>query len=250
MEQELSLEAGNGERIRGHFYDTGDGAVGIYVHGLFADGDGTKSMHLWERAKSSGRSWLRFDQRGQGRSDGAQERFRLSRAAEDLQCVLRFIGNRPALLVGSSMGAWVSAHAALDPDSGIDALVLLAPAFNFIDSIYDSMEEDERRQWRQRSRHVFSTPYEPYEFSLDYEVVQDAREYDLYARRVSYSCPVVILHGEDDEIVPVDVSHRFVEHALSPTSLEILPGADHRLSDHEGRIVEVVDELWRQMEQR
>ncbi len=244
IDESFEIDPGNGERVRGRFRNTGRGPVGVYVHGLLSDGDGTKSMHLWESAIRQNRSWLRFDQRGQGRSDGTFDDFRISRVVEDLRCVLDHVGDRPTILVGSSLGGWIAAHAGLTGLHRIAAMVLIAPAINFVEGIWNSLSAEERSEWQSGGRRYFPSPYEDDGFALDFETVEDAREFDIYRGRVRYDCPVTVLHGACDDTVPVEVSANYQARTESEVRLDVIPGADHRLSGHCQTIQDCVDSMW------
>ena len=45
------------------------------------------------------------------------------------------------------------------------------------------------------------------------------------------SCPVFILHGDRDDVVPVEEAHELYGYLPGSKRLSILQGADHRLSD-------------------
>ena len=243
-ESSFELDAGNGEHVRGRFWNTNQGPVGLFVHGLLSDGDGTKSMHLWESARQKNRSWLRFDQRGQGRSDGTFDDFRISRVVEDLRCVLDFVCDQPTVIVGSSLGGWVAAHAGLTGRHNIVGLVLIAPAFNFVETIYRSLSVEDQKSWEAEGRRFFPSPYEEDGFALDFDTVIDARRFDLYRNPIEFDHPVVILHGELDDVVPVAVSEKFQASSKSDVLLEVIPEGDHRLSGHAETIQRHVDAIW------
>ncbi len=240
----FEINTNSGECLRGYYSDSGSGPVGIYVHGFMSNADGTKSMYLWENAKRNGRSWLRYDQRGQGRSDGTFEQFRISRVMEDMNCVLEFIGNRPTILVGSSMGGWISAYAALSGKHNVAGLVLIAPAINFIEMIYESFDVEQKLKWDADGKYWFPSDYEEEGFSLDFATIEDARKFDIYHKDVKFDCPVTLLHGELDEVVPLSVSEKLVHASSTDIEMEIVAKGNHRLSDHTDRVQQAVDSIW------
>ena len=245
MNKSFSIDVSGGEHVRGAIVDTGRGAVGVFVHGLLSNAMGEKSTSLWEHAKQQNRSWVRFDQRGQGESDGSHRQFRVSRVYVDLLHVLEFIGrSRPKFLVGSSLGGWVSACVARREELNVQGMLLLAPAFNFVEEIYQWLAPAEREIWQQTGRYTLPTPYDEDGFSLAYQVVEDARQFDVFANPVDYPFPVTILHGENDEVVPLELSERFVQHASSKVDLNVIPGGDHRLTSEIQTIIGTVDKNW------
>ncbi|MDX2478344.1 MAG: hypothetical protein QNL05_13395, partial [Gammaproteobacteria bacterium] len=62
-EQPFLLNAAEGQQIRGYFHDTGNGPVGIYLHGFRSHCNGEKAIEIARHAIALDRSWLRFDLR-------------------------------------------------------------------------------------------------------------------------------------------------------------------------------------------
>jgi fermentation-respiration switch protein FrsA (DUF1100 family) len=51
--------------------------------------------------------------------------------------------------------------------------------------------------------------------------------YDNLGKIAQLQVPVLIIHGEEDEIIPVDMSRRLYAAAVEPKDLYIIPGAHH-----------------------
>lgn len=244
--QSFSIQAQDGQSVRGVYRDTGKGAVGIFLHGLLSDAEGDKSMSLWHQAESSNRSWIRFDMRAHGKSDGSFDQFNISRALEDTKLVMGMFPDRPKILVGSSMGGWVAAQLAADSSLNITGVVLIAPAFSFITQLFASLDPAQQQQWANQGSWAFESDSMDEGFTLSYASVLDAKQYDLLNQAIEYECPVRILHGRLDDVVPADQSIIFANGLSGNTDIEvkILPEADHRLSGHVEQILQKVDEIW------
>jgi alpha-beta hydrolase superfamily lysophospholipase len=61
------------------------------------------------------------------------------------------------------------------------------------------------------------------------EVEQRRAELDLLAAAAARGAPWLIVHGGEDESVPVAEAHRLAAHAGGPKELLVLPGAHHTL---------------------
>ncbi len=240
----FSIKASDGQSIRGFYRDTGEGPVGVFLHGLLSDCEGSKSMNLWDQAVQKHRSWVRFDMRGHGQSDGKFEEFKIARAIEDLKLVLSQFPNRKKVLVGSSMGGWTAAQAALDDSLNIGGLVLLAPAFGFIHRIFDSLEPAEQKDWKDNQIKQFESPVMEDDIWISYAAVSDSRLHDNFTNSVHYNHPVHIIHGKLDDVVPVEQSIAFKKHASSEIQLTIIEDGDHRLTDKIDWITQAVDKVW------
>ncbi len=243
-ENSFELGATDGQIIRGVYRDTGEGAVGAFLHGLLSDAEGDKSMQLWHEAEKRNRSWIRFDMRAHGKSDGIFTEFMISRAVEDAKQVLGQFPNRPKVLVGSSMGGWVAAETALDPKLNVQALVLIAPAFNFTKQIYESLCANDQDKWEKDGFMTFGSSDIEDGFTLQYEAVADGHNFDHFSKPFRFDYPIRIIHGDLDDVVPPEQSLQFQRHVGPQAELIELPKADHRLTGHIDYIIKAVNEVW------
>jgi pimeloyl-ACP methyl ester carboxylesterase len=241
-EAALRIPGVGGVNLHGCLAERG-GAFGIFVHGFRSDASGTKSLTFANHALRRGYSWLRADLRGHGRSEGGFEDFRLSALLGDLLAFLDRFPVRPTALIGSSMGGWLATLAA-ERRPQVRALILLAPAFNFIQDQLGRLPEAELAAWKRNGRRRFSDDAGA-DYELDYAVLEDAQPFDCLHRAVSLSCPVHILHGARDDVVPVSVSQAFARACRAPkfTLMEI-PDGDHRLHAALPLACAALDALW------
>ena len=93
----------------------------VYLHGMSSTRSSEKSDALYERARSRGRAFARFDFRGHGDSSGSMTDLTLTELIEDTTTVLRHMG--PCLLVGSSLGGHRHNNFRVDKFTGVDAKV-------------------------------------------------------------------------------------------------------------------------------
>jgi abhydrolase domain-containing protein 10 len=232
--------------LRGFLHDTGSGPLGIFVHGFASSCDGTKSVALARHAAARGYSWLRFDLGAHGASDGAFRQFRLSAMLADLDSVLDHIAPRPVVLVGSSMGGWLAVLAALRRPAQIRGLLLIAPAFNFIQQHFGALPAAERAAWAAAGVRAFKSDYEDKQYELDYAVLEDAAALEIKGS-LAFSCPLSIVHGEQDEAVPLAQSVDFLTRVSAPaTRFHPVARGDHRLAQALPLLCQEVDALWQE----
>lgn len=249
-EQEWQL-ALNGDCLRG-FRRAGTGSrVGLFVHGFRSHCDGEKSRALSHMAGLREFGWLRFDQRGCGESGGHFRRFTLSGAVDDLHRVLAALGEPPCILVGSSLGGLIAIHVAASGRHQIDGLVLVAPALHFAEHFIDEqLRPAELERWRGRGYRWFPDLYEGGCYRLDYSFCVDAQRYR--SPPGTLPCPVRVLHGTHDELLPWRESREWLEALGCPggavgKGLEIIEGGDHRLSGWTEPITRQTETLWNEV---
>jgi len=157
-ERPFSLDPAPGCRLRGNILDFGTEPVGVFLHGFRSDSRGEKAESLLRHAKSRRYSWVRFDFSGHGRSDGVLSEFSITDALRDVSAVLEMFAPRPAILVGSSLGGWLAELAAQRTPDRVKAMLLIAPAFNFMQNFLAGLDTGKLNRWRRDGIQDFTDP--------------------------------------------------------------------------------------------
>ncbi len=247
-EREISLSQTDGKCIRGYFYDTGKGPVGIYLHGFRSQCNGEKALKIAQHAISRNRSWLRFDLRGHGISDGELKDQVISTGLSDLLLVMDSIVNRPLVLHGSSMGGWISILATRLRKPRVSGMMLIAPAFNFVQNNLSTLPLALREQWQKETYMTFPDAYGREPYSLRYDIMQDAEQHDVLNTDISIDIPIHIVHGDNDPIIPIANTEKFIRRAQLPKlTFEVVPNGDHRLTDYIPLIISHIDAVWQEL---
>lgn len=235
----------DGTVLRGVFSDPGaKGPVGIFLHGFRSTWSGRKGQAVWAHAHTQGYSWLSFDLRGHGSSDGDLADLRISVLRQDLEAILAWLHPRPVLLVGSSLGGWLAALVARRCPVQVGGLVLIAPAFNFLQQIFATLPEAELAHWARTGSRHFADPYSDQSYLLGYDLLADAEREALHPP-LALSCPVAIVHGTEDEVVPARQSEDFMAGLSAPRKdLIWIPDGDHRLHEGIAPVLQQIDRYW------
>jgi hypothetical protein len=221
-----------GEELVGVLHGAPQTCVAVSCHGLFSSKDGDKHRALAESLTTLGVSCFRFDFAGCGNSGGRIEETTLSRRVDDLDDVLAHLdplGTKQFVVFGSSMGGTVALLTAAR-DERIIALATLA-------AVAHPGELIERGRARSLVR---GRPLAPDgSFETDTGVVRpallaDAREHNVLGSVAVILAPLLVVHGEADEVVPVSDAHDIASHARR-AQLEVVLGADHAFTRAEHR---------------
>ncbi len=200
----VSLRTEDGLRLAAWFVPARDGAAKWTV--LFFSGNGgNRALRAPLAAALSdiGCSTLLTDYRGYGGNPGSPTERGL---ALDARAARRYLDGRsdvdPGRIAyfGESLGSGVAVTLAVDRPPA--ALILRSP--------YTSMVDVGR----------FHYPVLPVRWLL-----QD--RYESISRIARIRCPLLVIAGARDSIVPVDLSRRLFAAAGEPKRLVIVPGADH-----------------------
>ncbi|WP_205661104.1 alpha/beta hydrolase [Amycolatopsis vastitatis] len=77
--------------------------------------------------------------------------------------------------------------------------------------------------WSSRRRGYFDTGGT----RMSPALAEDIARLDVYGRSAGYGGPVRIIHGDKDDIAPVEYARRYLEHYAGNAELEVVAGADH-----------------------
>ena len=158
-------------------------------------------------------------------SDGSTLEMSLFTKQADLEAVIEmiqgldYVDSSNLFLMGTSQGGAVSAITAAKHVDEIRGLVLLYHAFVLVDNAnerYQSPEDIPDTQffmWMDVGRAYF----------------EPLLGYDIYADIEAYDKDVLILHGDEDSIVPLSYSEHAAE-VYPSAQLEVLQGAGHGFS--------------------
>jgi alpha-beta hydrolase superfamily lysophospholipase len=209
----------NGLKIYGNIHFPKDCPAPLIIcsHGLFSSKESSKFIALTNSLAARGFVSVRYDHRGCGISEGSIQETTVSDRLQDLYTVCNRMKRHPAVdgalgLMGSSMGGYITLLAA--------------------------------RQLETRAIAIWSTPFtisrkKKIESDGSYPALNDAFYEDLNRHQLQGplggGSAVLVVHGQNDELVPVWHATNIYGALNAPKVLELMPGADHSFSDETDR---------------
>ncbi len=223
------LTTAQGRRIA-YVMTRGQGLPIVFLSGFMSDMEGTKAVFLEKWAAAQGRPFLRFDYSGTGVSDGAFEDGTIGRWFEDARAAIALFDGQ-VILVGSSMGGWISLLLARACPEKIAGLVTIAAAPDFTeDSMWAGFDATQRRALIDEGKVMLPSGYgDPYPVTR--KLIEDGRQHLVLRRPLSLPFAVRMLQGTKDAEVSQDVALKILHHAeAADMRLTLVKGADHRFS--------------------
>jgi hypothetical protein len=192
----------------------------IYLHGFASGPVSLKSVYLRDRFAAQNLALLIPDL-----NQGDFFNLTLTRQLQQVEALLP-VNNQPVTLIGSSFGGLTAAWLA-QRNFQVERLVLLAPAFEFFDYWQAQLGAAELQTWqRSGSREIYHYAYDRM-LPLSYRFVEDLAQYsDTDLQR---SLDTLILHGRNDEVIPLRASQEFA--AQRPWVKLIELDSDHSLNN-------------------
>jgi pimeloyl-ACP methyl ester carboxylesterase len=203
----------------------------VFLPGFRSDMTGEKATELATFCAERGQAMLRFDYSGHGASGGRFEAGTIGRWTDDALVMIDQRTAGPLVLVGSSMGGWIALLAALARPDRVAALIGIAAAPDFTETLICSALSVEERATLMRD----GVLYRPSQYGEPYPItralIEDGRTRLLLRAPIALDCPIRLLHGQQDPDVPWEMSLRIAERVTSQDVQVILvKDGSHRLS--------------------
>jgi fermentation-respiration switch protein FrsA (DUF1100 family) len=198
-----------------------------------------KHIALSQRLADRDIASLRFDFTSRYESEGPIEEMTYGQGVADLRAAVGFareaLGPLPLGLHGSSMGgAIVLLYAA--GHGGVDAIATIAAVGSPGPLWKDWLGPEGMARWEREGWTAFEEQRIPWSF------YRDAASRDAIAAASQIRCPLLVVHGDADQIVPVEQAVAIHAAAAGPKRIVLIPGGGHRF-DQPGELERMLREV-------
>ena len=246
-----------------YFKDWGSGQPIVFSHGWPLSSDSWEAQMLFLASK--GYRCVAHDRRGHGRSSQPWNGNDMDTYADDLATVMEKLDLKNAVLVGFSTGGgevarYIGRHGTKRVAKA--ALVAAVPPLMLKNAsnpgglpmdVFDGLRAASIANRSQLYRDVASGPFFGFNrpgakasqgmidsFWLQgmqaghkntYDCIKAFSETDCTEDLKKFDVPTLIVHGDDDQIVPIDAAGRASAKIVRNAMLKVYPGAPHGLAD-------------------
>ena len=201
----------------------------VFISGYGADMQGAKAAYIFELARKTKTNCLIFEHFGHGTSSGSLLEGTIGRWKEDAIALLDEFTKGPQILVGSSLGGWLMLLMASKRPERIQGMIGIASAPDFTNIYWDSMTQDQREVLMNKG-HVDIFQWGSNR-TITRNLIEDGRNHFVMGNTLHYPCPVILLHGQKDEIIPWESSQKLLEQIDAPfVSFTLIKNGDHGLA--------------------
>lgn len=217
----------------------------ILCHGFSTSKEGRTYVRLEEILNDSGISTFRFDFFGHGESEGKFEEITTFEAVDDIQNAINFLkesGYKEIGLVGSSFGGMASIIAA-SKSNALYVLALKSPVSDYTALIHSRVGEQDIKNWKEKGI-IDVTGIDGENRKLKYSFYEEVEKVKVYEADQNIKIPTLIVHGDEDETVPIGQSKKTAS-LIQNCRLEIIEGADHTYSkaEHFEKMLDLISEF-------
>ena len=224
----------------------------ILMHGIFASKDWVPIPSFAKGLAKAGIASIRMDFNGHGKSGGRMQDMTIEKELADARVVWDYVQTLPYVtqvgLLGHSQGGVIASmtagRLAAEQEGSVPAgIVLVAPGSVIKEACQGGKFFNARFD-----------PQDPPEYIRCWGIMKLGREYllttqqlDIFGTAAAYAGPVLLLHGDQDKIVPLWCSERYAETYGERATLRIIPGVNHTITSHRSEVVAYAVDFFRQL---
>ena len=246
-----------------YYKDWGTGQPVVFSHGWPLNADSWESQMLFLAAR--GYRCIAHDRRGHGRSSQPWNGNDMDTYADDLATLLNTLDVQDAVLIGFSTGGgevarYIGRHgtkrvARVALVSAVPPLMLKTPANpgGLPIEVFDSIRADSIADRSLLYKNLASGPFFGFNrpgatvsqglidafwmqgmmagHKNTYDCIKAFSETDFTGDLKKIDVPTLVIHGDDDQIVPIDAAGRASARLIANAELIVYPGAPHGLGD-------------------
>jgi esterase/lipase len=212
--------------------------VVVFLGGFKSDMSGTKAGFLEAQCQISGQGFMRFDYSGHGMSGGVFKDGTISQWKEDVMDILSLIPSDRIILIGSSMGGWLSLSLLSGNDPRMKGFIGIAAAPDFTVEVERRLTDAQRREMHENGYIEAPNDYsdEPYIFTK--ALLEDGRKNFVLGKKHHTNAHIVLIQGKMDADVPWETVNKIKEHFTAPSfDIKLVEDGDHSMSRQEDLII-------------
>ena len=192
----------------------------VFLHGFMSDLEGKKPKSLLNFAKKNKLSFLALEYSGHGKSSGKFVDGNISKWTRDTKVLIsKIVKKNNFILVGSSMGSWISLNLFKYFKSQIVGFLGIGSAPDFLENLmWKKFSKKMRTELIEKN--IYNLKHGDYVYPITLQLIKDGRKNKVLNKKIESRINVTMIHGEKDEAVPISYSKK---------TLKIFKGAKKRL---------------------
>tara|TARA_Y100000591_G_scaffold92377_1_gene78165 strand:+ start:465 stop:1109 length:645 start_codon:yes stop_codon:yes gene_type:complete len=185
-----------------------------------SDLEGKKPKSLLNFAKKNKLSFLALEYSGHGKSSGKFVDGNISKWTRDTKVLIsKIVKKNNFILVGSSMGSWISLNLFKYFKSQIVGFLGIGSAPDFLENLmWKKFSKKMRTELIEKN--IYNLKHGDYVYPITLQLIKDGRKNKVLNKKIKSRINVTMIHGEKDEAVPISYSKK---------TLKIFKGAKKRL---------------------
>ena len=204
----------------------------VFLHGFMSDLEGEKPKAFLKYCKKKKLGFLGLEYSGHGKSSGKFTNGNISKWTKEVQTTIKkIVKKNNFILVGSSMGAWLSLNQFKYFQKQIKGFLGIGSAPEFLEKLmWKKFTKKMKKETIKKG--IYNLKHGDYEYPISYQLIKDGRRNKVLNKKINLKILVTMIHGHKDEVVPVVYSRKILTlFSKAKKKLIIINNGDHSLSN-------------------
>jgi len=204
----------------------------VFLHGFMSDIEGDKPKAFFKYAKKNKLGFLALEYTGHGKSSGKFTNGNISKWSREIKnTIKKIIKKNNFILIGSSMGAWLSLNQFRDFKKQIKGFLGIGSAPEFLENLMWKKFTKKMKKETIKNR-IYNLKHGNFEYPITYQLIKDGKKNKVLNKKINLKINVTMIHGSKDEVVPVAYSRKILRiFTNAKKKLIIIKNGDHSLSN-------------------
>ena len=203
----------------------------VFLHGFMSDLEGKKPKAFFGFAKKNKFGFLALEYSGHGKSSGKFTNGNISKwTNETYLSIKKIVKKNKFILIGSSMGAWISLNQFKFFKKQIVGFLGIGSAPEFLENLmWKKFTKKMKLETIQNG--IYNLKHGDYIYPITHQLINDGRRNKVLNKKIISKIKVTMIHGQKDEVVPVSYSRKVLKiFENAKKKLVIVKNGDHSLS--------------------
>ena len=203
----------------------------VFLHGFMSDLEGKKPKTFLNFAKKNKLGFLALEYSGHGKSSGKFTNGNISKWTKETSILIKkVVKKNRIILVGSSMGAWISLNQFKVFKKQIIGFLGIGSAPEFLEGLMWNKFSKKMKQEIKKNG-IINLKHGDYQYPISLQLIKDGKKNKVLNKKIYHKINVTMVHGSKDKSVPVSYSKKVLKiFKNSQKKLMIIKNGDHSLS--------------------
>jgi len=204
----------------------------VFLPGFMSDIDGQKPQAFKKYAVKKKLGFLAIEYSGHGKSSGDFKKGNITEWSKDAKnSIKKIVKKNKFILIGSSMGAWISLNQFKYFKKQILGFLGIGSAPEFLERLmWKKFPKKNKNEIISKGLSFIKSGQ--YEYPITLQLIKDGRKNKILSKKIKSKLKVTMVHGSKDEVVPVSFSKKVL--SIFPNAqrkLVVIKNGDHSLSN-------------------
>ncbi len=203
----------------------------VFLHGFKSDLEGKKPKKFLKFAKKKKLGFLALEYSGHGKSSGKFTNGNITTWTKETSILIKkIVKKNDIILVGSSMGAWISLNQFKIFKEQIKGFLGIGSAPEFLEYLmWNKFTKIMKKEITTKG--IINLKHGNYEYPITLQLIKDGRKNKVLKKNIYQKLNVTMVHGEKDNSVSVLYSKKILKiFKNAKKKLVIVKNGDHSLS--------------------